>query len=443
MDRFPVTTSHRKPGLSHAPEKADGCRRRRQQRRLARPAVLVCSGDGRDSASAGSDALTGHLRLPHAKKAFACCWQGCGSAFARSTDLKRHLCIHAGHKTFVCSWESCTQAFKRSDEFTRHLRTHTANKPFVCPHEGCRQAFVRSGQLTIHLRRHSEEKVFFCLFEGCGYATVQLSALTKHVRVHTGERPFVCPYNGCGHAAAQSSSLRKHLRVHAEGQPFVCSYKGCGQGFACSGRLSRHLCTHAGAQPIVCLRQGYVNLSGTSSLAGEDAPSHGERLLRSRRAQILTRVPGPPEPGFSMDKEPLHPAPVVAAACSGEPASGGPPVASDRPGTAASRADPLLAWSSMPLAGAQQSIPGGPLLSSWLPPVVPPGRIQREPALEAVTPDWLTWCADDYLARSVPLLHSTQGSDQEGCALLLADDDRAFWQALLSPAVNDGRRSEP
>ncbi|MCY4471998.1 MAG: hypothetical protein OXC07_04155, partial [Kistimonas sp.] len=67
-------------------------------------------------------------------------------------------------------------------------------------------------------------------------------------------------------------------------------------------------------------------------------------------------------------------------------------------------------------------------------PIAQLGWEQSPSATEGMVPDWSPWLAQEYPGEDWLPLFSTSASDLEVPPLLLTDDDKAFWQALVSPA---------
>ena len=435
---------------------------------------FACSHEGCVHAFAQSGELKKHSLLHTGGKPFVCCWEDCGRAFTQSGPLKSHLRLHTGEKPFVCPREGCGYASATSGSLTRHLRFHSGEKPFVCPREGCGQAFKQSGDLIAHRRTHSGERPFVCSWEGCGRSFVQLNHLKKHRYLHLPAKPFVCPWEGCrssfvqpsflkkhwhrhagnnafvcshedcGHSFAQASALQGHLRtVHPIEKPFVCPGDGCGQLFARSAALTRHLrlCTRAGS--LECLQAD----PATRSVASRT--SCRPRLARRQNPRLFQCA----EAGKQRPVKKQYRSSFAAATAPDVPVDPGPApglehqgtgVSSDSPRSSATVSPGVSAPFDRSLAPAdreEQRSPGLNLLP-WPPsPIAQLEWTQSSSAMASLIPDWSACCADEHLYGDWLSLFSASASDLEAPPLLLTDDDKAFWQTLISPADSEVRHS--
>ena len=465
-------------------------------RTCTRAKRFVCRHESCGRAFTGSDILTVHWRTAHSgEKPFFCPRQGCGYACAASSDMKRHLRVHSGEKPFVCPWEGCGYAAAASGNMKRHLRVHSGEKPFACPRQGCGYASALSGDLKKHRGIHSGEKPFVCPWENCGYACGRADLLTRHAFLHAGEKPFECPWQGCGYTTTASGDLKKHERVHSGEKPFVCPRQDCGQAFKQSNDLTRHVRCHSGEKSFVCPWEncGYASVrSGTLTrhlrVHSREKPSAGSHagggpasgrpgaLARQVRRCATAgsfvrlgtgRTSGCHSSGASsghslvrahcfQNLEADKPLPVTtqyspstvataAVARLDAQASLYPEVGVERQSTGVSSDSPC---SSAPVSsGVCEFFDQGldpsdrhklqsPGLN--LSPAPPSSAAQLEweqsPSATAGISDWLTWSADDNLFGGCLPLFRSNASDLEVASSLFIDDDKDFWQALISPA---------
>ncbi len=388
--------------------------------------------------------LTQHLRLHAGKRPFVCPWKSCKCAFVRAADLTQHLRVHAGKKSLACSHESHEPASRRSDSLKRDpQRNRSGAKPCVCPYEGCGRRFAVSGSLRKHLRRHCAEKPFVCLYESCGRAFAVSDSLRRHLRCHSGEKPFVCPYYGCGHACARSGDLTRHKRCHTGERPFVCAYEGCGRLFFRKYTLTIHRRVHAGGRPFVSLRKGRKKLSVRS---GPGSPGRGS-AGRSRHLEVtqrLTRAPRPSGLRLPLENHPSH-LPFLAAGA-GVPVVTGPVADLDRQSPGFDRDRPC-ATTTAP-AAEHQWRDRSPALpeeeeqrAQW--DALPPCALLQDadfaglvsmPAQDVDMSDWLPGFPGESSSSPLCSLPDTGAFDLDAASALRADDEKAFWQTLLSPA---------
>ncbi len=349
---------------------------------------------GRSEPSLVSVQAGGRRRLPHARQqsrrsvsiraqGFACPQEGCHYSSLLLGNLKKHGRVHTGKKPFVCLHEGCGYASVRSGNLKQHWRTHSDAKPFVCSWQGCGQVFRTRQQLTKHRDSHRCKKSFDCLYEGCARSFRRSTELKRHQRAHRGYKPFVCTFEGCGYACAQLVNLTTHLRIHTGERPFVCPSERCGHAFRQAGHLKAHLRAHTRQKCLGVVRRGLA--------AKTAAPS---RLLHGRK---LTQKDSAPASRYAdVDRPPLM-------------TTGHQP-----PGEAEQHA-PRLELSPVPLLHTA----GGRALVS---------------TTHVFIPDWLKWLADECFPRSWHPVSDTDASDLGLAPLALTNDDKAFWQALLSPA---------
>jgi len=293
---------------------------------------------------------------------------------------------------------------------------------------------------------HSGERPFFCPCENCGHSFARSSELKRHLCVHTKERPFVCPHEGCGKGFVRASGREKHLRVHTAEKPFACSFEGCGQAFTRRDLLAQHVrsCTKAGS--FVRLRKQRTNSATPSRVSARLA------LARRKKAPLFQRT----EAGKQQPVTTQHPpAPVFAAAAGRrwKHRSSGAPAPSPGSGLSAHRDRPRSIATASP--GVSEPCDRSLAPSAWdeqrspglnRPPAPPSPIAQLEwaqslSATQGSLPDWSPWCADDHLYGDWLSLFGASASDLEVPSSLLADDDKGFWQALISPATSEARHS--
>ncbi len=458
MDPVPVTGSHPKPGSLLASAKAAGDH---GNGLASRPAGYEQPFRNRGAPMPGVRPHTGGKR-------FVCLREGCGRWFSRSGHLQQHLRVHTGEKPFVCPHENCRYASAIAGSLRVHLRAHSGEKPFVCSWEGCEYASAASGYLKQHLRVHKGEKPFVCPWEDCGYASAISSNLRAHVRRHSGEKTFVCPWEGCGGSFAHSDNLKKHWRIHSGEKPFDCPWEGCGYASATSGNLKAHqrchsgkktfVYSHAGGGPAVggpgsrvrhlrrCATAGsWVRLrkdstsdcrsSGASSghfLARAKSPSCFQNPEAGQPLPVTTQYP--PSTGSTTEVSRLDAGVGLNLDSGRQRQRTG--VCSDSPHAMATASSGVCAFFDRSLDPSDRHQLQSPGLN--LSPASPPSTAQfdweQSPSATGGMSDWLTGSTDHTLFDDWLPSISTHASDKDVPAFLLTDDDKAFWQALISPA---------
>ena len=401
---------------------------------------FVCPWENCRYASGRSDLLKRHLRVHSGERPFDCPWKGCGYAFALSGSLQVHLRTHSGAKPFICPHEGCGVSFTHIATLKNHLRIHSGEKPFVCSHEDCGRVFAQVATLRRHLRTHSGKKPFVCLHEGCGRLFTRSDTLTEHLRVHSGKKSFVCPWEGCGHASARAGNLRLHLRVHSGERHFVASHAGGGYACGRSGSLARFL--HRSAKGACVVR---VRKDSTSRCRSSQARAGYSRTpTRAQSVSCFQNL----EAGQPLPVTTPYPASTfstTAAACLKVGADLNmetvrqrqrTAVFSDSPGAIATVSSGICEdfdRGQAPSDGEEQRSPGLNLSPAPMPPAA---QFEWEQSLSATggVSDWLPWSTDHHLLADWPALYSSSVSGLEDPSALLTDDDKAFWQALLSPA---------
>jgi len=284
------------------------------------------------------------------------------------------------------------------------------------------------------LRIHSGKKPFDCPWDGCGYACATSGRLRAHLRVHSGKRPFDCPREGCGYASATSGNLRVHLRVHSGEKPFLCFHEGCGYSFAQSGSLARHVRRCATAGSVVRLRKDCTSSGASSGRARTRANSPS--CFRNREA-------GKPLP-VTTQPPPLTVSTTAAARLSSEADLNLAPdwqrqstgVSSDSPRSGATVFSGVCERFDREQVPSDRQEPGSPGLNLSPAPTPAVAQLEWEQWSSATggMSDWIPWSTDHNLFEGWPPLCSSSVSDLEAPSSLLADDDKAFWQALISPA---------
>ena len=90
--------------------------------------------------------------------------------------------------------------------------------------------------------------------------------------------------------------------------------------------------------------------------------------------------------------------------------------------------------SQAPAARQEAQSPGLNRLPSPPSPITQLEWTQALSATGSSMPDWSAWCGDEHFYGEWPSLFSASASDRDVPSLLLTDDDKAFWQALVAPA---------
>ena len=425
------------------------------------------SGDSKDQMA--------HQRTHTGTKKYACSRESCSRAFGQAGDLKKHLRTHTGEKPFVCRHVGCGRAFGCSGHLARHRYVHAGQKKFVCPCEGCAYACIQSIDLKRHLRVHAGKKPFVCSHEGCGRVFRQSTHLIQHLRVHSGEKPFACSWKGCGRVFRQTAHLTQHLRVHSGEKPFACSWKGCRRAFGRFENLEKHWCIHSGgkkpgrkkpgrkkpgakkpgAKKRVDLKEASTNMSVSSGGSCEGHFSGRDRAGCSRRLEVgqgPTGRPRRPEPSLSVQNERSYPFCIAAGAGSGVPVDAGPAADQDHQSTGCGHDSPC---STTTVWSAGQQRPGGNAtpdeekqLSQWgdwpsssLLQSLEFAGLETMIAQDVDISDWLTSWAAENPCSPFCSQRGTGACDPDAPVLPLSDDDKAFWQELISPPDSDTWRA--
>jgi len=377
----------------------------------------------------------------HAKR-FACSQEGCHHRSTRRVDLNVHFRIHSGERPCVCPYAGCGRTFTQLAHLTAHQRLHTGEKPFACPHESCGRAFTQASTLKAHLRRHTGEKPFVCPHAGCGRPFTQSITLSRHLRLHTGATPFVCSHEGCESAFAQPGALTYHWRVaHTGTRPFVCSR--CGHAFVQSGHLARHKCRQSAKEPFSCIHEGGGRACTESG--HQTRHRHGRTRGNRRRGQQGVAAVRP----LSVETPWLSSTAVAASPAQAdlnlemELAGSNTCVSCDKPGSIASVSSGIsepFDWSPAPSDRPEQRATGLNLFCLPPSPGALAGWTEPPSVTEAFMSDWSTGgAADQLFGQGLPLIRwvSTQASDKDVPASLRTEEDRAFWQALISPTNSE------
>ena len=394
---------------------------------------FVCPWEGCGRAFSQLPNLTPHLRIHSRERPFCCPQEGCGSRFVQLVHLRWHLSVHSGDKPFACFHEGCGRAFAHPANLTQHLSTHSrsSKKYLVCPYEDCGHAYALPGSLKSHKRRrHAGGKRFVCSCDGCEYACEQSNHLKKYKHRYTGEKPFCCPWEGCGYSCAQSSDLKKHERCHTGERPFACPRDGCGRAFVQSTHLKRHLRVHIKNTPHASRQGGRADTSMPSGVSCGQPSARRDSALGSCALAADKRRP--------VNQQ--HPSPTAAAACSGVRAGTAPVPVRDR----GLQIVPRLSGGSAPAPDGEENIFPGPGMSpSPASPAAAVAELESMLAPDVFLSGWPTGFASESPPWLPGFLDTADARAPDAAALALPDDDRAFWQALLSSTATETLRSAP